>query len=233
MHISRAAYFPKIFFTPFSNKQLIRDTNGDPCRASPPRGKNFQSHRKLRHQIATSRAHKKFSSANAVVIVVVVVGYERVTEMPRSRRRHRYRVSRSYLHLNRGLTSPLATAMNFIPVSYFWFPHCGVRGAPRRSFAINHLRRCRYSPPRGCIPNFRAIPRAKKKRRRGRRRVFDDSSLARISLLRLLLSSLSLPTSPVPSLSQTRIPQTPPGSVKYVRDARRDAGDLFVRKCRA
>jgi len=33
-------------------------------------------------------------------------------------------VSRSYLHLNRGLTSPLATAMNFIPISYFWSPLC-------------------------------------------------------------------------------------------------------------
>lgn len=52
--------------------------------------------------------------------------------MPPSRR---YRVSRSYLHLNRGLTSPLATAMNFIPISYFSGSHCGAR-AHRLSHAF-------------------------------------------------------------------------------------------------
>lgn len=49
--------------------------------------------------------------------------------MPRSRLCRCYRVSRSYLHLNRGLTSPLATAMNFIPVSYFWSPLWRLRDA--------------------------------------------------------------------------------------------------------
>lgn len=42
-----------------------------------------------------------------------------------------YRVSRSYLHLNRGLTSPLATAMNFIPVSYFCSPLWWLRDVAR------------------------------------------------------------------------------------------------------
>jgi len=58
--------------------------------------------------------------------------------------------------------------------------------ARRARFAINHLRRYRYSPPRGCIPNFSVIPRAKKWRR-GRRESSTTPLSARISLLRLLL----------------------------------------------
>jgi len=54
--------------------------------------------------------------------------YEDATE---SRLCRCYRVSRSYLHLNRGLTSPLATAMNFIPVSYFWSPLWWLRDVAR------------------------------------------------------------------------------------------------------
>jgi len=73
-------------------------------------------------------------------------------------------------------------------------------------------------------------------------RVFDDSSLRTNFTPPSPPPSLPppAPASPlflllllIPSLSQTRIPQTPPGSVKYVRDARLDAGDLFARKCRA
>lgn len=146
--------------------------------------------------------------------------------MPRSRRRRRrYRVSRSYLHLNRGLTSPLATAMNFIPISYFWSPLWCARRAARSLLSIISVA--------AVTRHLRAVFRTfapSRTRRRGRR-VFDDSSLPRISLPPPPFSLLSLPP-PIPSPSQTRIPQTPPGSVKYVRDARLDAGDLYVRKCR-
>lgn len=102
--------------------------------------------------------------------------------------------------------------------------------ARRAFFAINHLRRCRYSPPPGCIPNFCAIPRARK-RRRGRR-VFDDSSLLRISLPPPLPPLLFLPPL-IPSPVANKNSANAPG-VREIRKgcARLDAGDLYVRKCR-
>lgn len=92
-----------------------------------------------------------------------------------------YRMSRSYLHLNRGLTSPLATAMNFIPVSYFWSPLWWLRDAARClpsllsiisvAAVARHLRAVFRTFASSFYP---------KKRRRGRR-VFDVPSLAQIS----------------------------------------------------
>lgn len=117
-------------------------------------------------------------------------------ELPRCRPppSRRYRVSRSYLHLNRGLTSPLATAMNFIPVSYFWSPLCDTRRAPACLlslppslpsplslslslflFCYQSSLGCRCSPPRGCIPNFSATPA--RRERRGQEKD-DESSTA-------------------------------------------------------
>lgn len=147
--------------------------------------------------------------------------------MPRSRRRRRrrYRVSRSYLHLNRGLTSPLATAMNFIPISYFWSPLWCARRAARSLLSIISV----AAVTRHLRAVFRTFAReeAKKRSRSLRRLLFSTNFASSFSSLSLL--SLS---PPIPSPSQTRIPQTPPGSVKYVRDARLDVGDLYVRKCR-
>lgn len=115
-----------------------------------------------------------------------------------------YRVSRSYLHLNRGLTSPLATAMNFIPVSYFWSPLWWLRDAARcppsllSIISVAAVARHLGAVLRTFAPSFYA-----KKRRRGRR-VFDSpfpcANFAHHFLLFLLLRC-----------PQTRIPQTPPG----------------------
>lgn len=144
--------------------------------------------------------------------------------MPRSRRRRRrrHRVSRSYLHLNRGLTSPLATTMNFIPLSYFWSPLWRVRGAPRGSL-LSIISVAAVTRHLGAVLRTFAREEAKE-RSTSLRRLLSCANFASPPSL-AAPPRLSLPH-PVATPSQTRIPQTPPGSVKYVRDARLDAGDL-------
>lgn len=108
-----------------------------------------------------------------------------------------YRVSRSYLHLNRGLTSPLATAMNFIPVSYFWSPLWRLPPftpvIPFSLLSIISVTRHLGAVFQTFAPSFCAEEKG--------RWVFDG--LPPLRKFRPLLLAVSS--------SQTRISQTPPG----------------------
>jgi hypothetical protein len=152
--------------------------------------------------------------------------------MPRSRRhrrrhrRRRYRVSRSYLHLNRGLTSPLATAMNFIPISYFWSPLCCARGMPR-ALAINHPRLPRLYATSGLYSELlrhlawkseeQKCPTSLRPFLSSRAHEFPSPFPASLT------ASPPLPLRPSPFVANKNSANAP-GAVKYVRDARLDAG---------
>lgn len=126
--------------------------------------------------------------------------YEDATE---SRLCRCYRVSRSYLHLNRGLTSPLATAMNFIPVSYFWPPLWWLRDVARCPLSLlSIISVAAVARHLGAV--FRTFaPSFYGKKRRRERRVFDVPFPCANFTHFLPLLLLRSP--------QTRIPQTPPG----------------------
>lgn len=135
-----------------------------------------------------------------------------------------YRVSRSYLHLNRGLTSPLATAMNFIPVSYFWYPLWWLRDAARcpppslpSLLSIISVARHLGAVFRTFAPSFYA-----KKRTNG---VFDSSFPCANFAHRT-----SSPSSFFSGSPQTRISQTPPGPWNTWGDTRLDVRGSFREK---
>lgn len=110
--------------------------------------------------------------------------------------------------------------MNFIPVSYFWFLLWRSKRTVRSLLSI--ISTVAVTRHLGAI--FRTFAREEAKKKSTSLRLIScansySSSLRPLSFL-LLISSPS----------QTRIPQTPPGSMKYVRDACLDAGDVLREK---